>query len=219
MREAVLVFESFDAMMNNPDLELQRKFKLSLAPLEMNPRELVAKGPEILSKLEPIDPPSEHEMYYRAVKKRGEVYDIVTRALIKKKGWSELAHGLNLKHSWNLLWTWSKPHVDMTKILVWQKVNHFQLTKNFSRKDLLKHNLEKMKKIGPKTAHEWNIMPTTFTLPKEYVNFVDAYSDLAEFHPERNIWIMKPIGKSRGRGITVINELSQVVYSEPMVIQ
>ena len=34
-----------------------------------------------------------------------------------------------------------------------------------------------------------------------------------------NIWILKPIGKSRGRGIQLISELSQVVYLEPMVVQ
>ena len=30
---------------------------------------------------------------------------------------------------------------------------------------------------------------------------------------------MKPIGKSRGRGITLINDMSDVVYSESVVIQ
>lgn len=34
-----------------------------------------------------------------------------------------------------------------------------------------------------------------------------------------NIWIMKPIGKSRGRGITLVNDISQVVYAEPMIVQ
>lgn len=29
-----------------------------------------------------------------------------------------------------------------------------------------------------------------------------------------NIWIMKPIGKSRGRGISLVNDISKVVYAE-----
>jgi hypothetical protein len=34
-----------------------------------------------------------------------------------------------------------------------------------------------------------------------------------------NVWIMKPVGLSRGRGIRVINDIGQVRYSEDMVIQ
>ena len=34
-----------------------------------------------------------------------------------------------------------------------------------------------------------------------------------------NYWIIKPAAKSRGRGIAVINDISQVNYGEPMVAQ
>ena len=34
-----------------------------------------------------------------------------------------------------------------------------------------------------------------------------------------NYWIMKPAAKSRGRGIEVINDVSTVIYGEPMVMQ
>jgi hypothetical protein len=30
---------------------------------------------------------------------------------------------------------------------------------------------------------------------------------------------MKPVGLSRGRGISLVNDLSQVNYSEPIVVQ
>jgi len=33
------------------------------------------------------------------------------------------------------------------------------------------------------------------------------------------VWIMKPVGLSRGRGISLVNDLSSVVYSETMVVQ
>jgi len=36
---------------------------------------------------------------------------------------------------------------------------------------------------------------------------------------ERNIWIIKPIGQSRGRGISIINDISQVLYAEPVIVQ
>ena len=125
MRDVVGLFEEFDGIMNNPDLELQRKFKLSIAPLEMNPRDLVNSKKEVLEAIKPIEAPSEHEMYYKVLKTKNDVYDIVTRALLKRKGWTELPHGLNLRHTWNLVWSWSKTHVDFTKLFVWQRVNHF----------------------------------------------------------------------------------------------
>lgn len=44
------------------------------------------------------------------------------------------------------------------------------------------------------------------------------YYDL-EREGEWNIWIMKPTSKSRGRGIQVINDITQVMYSEPVILQ
>jgi tubulin polyglutamylase TTLL5 len=35
----------------------------------------------------------------------------------------------------------------------------------------------------------------------------------------QNLWIMKPIGLSRGRGISLINNLDQVIFNEPVVLQ
>lgn len=29
---------------------------------------------------------------------------------------------------------------------------------------------------------------------------------------------MKPTGKSRGRGITVLNDISEVIYAEPVIL-
>ena len=58
-------------------------------------------------------------LYYRVVKNRTEVYDIISRSFSKKKNWQELPHGLDLRNSWNLLWTWSKIKIDLSKLLVW----------------------------------------------------------------------------------------------------
>lgn len=69
---------------------------------------------------------------------------------MRKKNWCELPHGMGLKTSWNVLWTWSKPQIDMNKLLLFQKVNHFPFNKNISRKDLLKKNIERCQRLGPK---------------------------------------------------------------------
>jgi hypothetical protein len=66
-----------------------------------------------------VDKERDSQLYYRVIKTRSEVYDIVTRSFSRKKRWSELPHGLDLRNSWNLLWVWSKIKSDITKLLVW----------------------------------------------------------------------------------------------------
>ena len=71
-------------------------------------------------------------------------------------------------------------------------------------------------------------MPRTFCLPREYLSFVEAFSRLAEEEEERfplkppgsiNWWILKPAGLSRGRGISLLNDIGQVTYGTTAVIQ
>ena len=61
-------------------------------------------------------------------------------------------------------------------------------------------------------------MPLTFILPKEYVGFLESFSEGEETDGNLNYWIMKPAAQSRGRGIHVINEISSVIYGEPMIM-
>jgi len=51
-------------------------------------------------------------------------------------------------------------------------------------------------------------MPQTFILPKEYVDFLTLFSDLEDKEGKMNYWIMKPVAMSRGRGISLVNEIS-----------
>ena len=62
-------------------------------------------------------------------------------------------------------------------------------------------------------------MPLTFILPKEYVAFLEVFSELEDKEGKFNYWIMKPAAMSRGRGISLVNDISQVSYGEPMVMQ
>lgn len=162
---------------------------------------------------------AQKSLYYRVVKSRNEVYDIVTRSFLRKRNWLELPHGINLRTTWNLLWTWSKPEIDMSKLFFFQKVNHFPGNKAIVRKDLLKKNVERVQKLGAKAANTFNIIPTTFVLPKEISAFMECFYDGSLKDKQQNIWIMKPIGKSRGRGISLFNDLIDLKYTEQVVVQ
>jgi tubulin polyglutamylase TTLL5 len=50
------------------------------------------------------------------------------------------------------------------------------------------------------------------------VGFLETFSELEDKEGKYNFWIMKPAAKSRGRGISLVNDLTQVVYGEPMVV-
>jgi len=205
-------------------------------------------------------------LHYRVKSSRPEVYNIVTdvfnnsKVLQAKDGhggrggrWMELPQGLGLGLSWNLLWTWQKPRINMSHLLIWQRVNHFENSKQLTRKDLLKKTLERytgnticgegdgtMYLKRSKLAEFFEIMPQTYVLPTEYTAFVKAFTELENRKAARaqaiadakegnglsekdqrqllNYWIMKPIGLSRGRGISLIKDLS-FSYSLSSVIQ
>lgn len=166
-----------------------------------------------------IDVDRKSTLLYRVVQNREEVYDIVTKAFSRKTRWNEMPHGVSLKHSWNLLWTWSKPNIEFTRLLVWQKVNHFPGAKNIARKDYLKRHIERCQNLSHKASLEFDIIPLTFLLPNEYLELVDTFNKAEAAGEKFNYWIMKPCAKSRGRGISLFNSISSVAYGEPMIVQ
>ena len=115
-----------------------------------------------------------------------------------------------------MFWSWSKPDIDLGKLLVWQRINHFPFNKNLSRKDLLYRNLEHFKKTYRVSM---NFLPLTFNLPKDFTQFSIKFHEEEISNKDHNYWIMKPIGKSRGRGIKVIGSISELNYVDNIVVQ
>ena len=72
--------------------------------------------PEKVAKF--VDQNRDPTLYFRVVKTKTEVYDIITKSFSRKNGWSELPHGLDLRNSWNFMWSWSKITIDLSKLLV-----------------------------------------------------------------------------------------------------
>jgi tubulin polyglutamylase TTLL9 len=79
-----------------------------------------------------------------------------------------------------------------------------------TRKDLLVKNMKRMtktveKEYGKQEAAKFDFISTSYVLPQEHALFQEEF--------KRNpggIWIMKPVGKAQGKGIFLINKLSQI---------
>lgn len=84
---------------------------------------------------------------------------------------------------------------------------------------------------GSRVGSLFHVLPTTFTLPKEAAAFQEAFQRAgAGVEPTctqprgLNLWIVKPVGLSRGRGISIAASMRDVAAAaatpeEPLVVQ
>lgn len=101
-------------------------------------------------------------------------------------------------------------HYDQIHLEPWQRVNHYRNDRELCRKDLLiknvkrkKRQLEREKRFDE--AENYNFCPTTYVLPGDYALFVE------EFKKSSNqAWIMKPTGRSQGKGIFLFTKLKEI---------
>ena len=179
-------------------------------------------------------------LYYRIGSIKSEVFGIISDSLSKSNSlmkWRELPTDNGLGNSWNLLWTWSKPKINFRTLLIFQKVNHFQNSKYLTRKDLLKKKISNLcsatstncqgviqrsfnDHVG-RNSDLFHIMPQTYILPQEYNAFVSAFVKKQNNMAKKatNFWILKPTGLSRGRGISLINDIGNVSYADSIIMQ
>lgn len=115
-------------------------------------------------------------------------------------------------NEWNVLWTSQsvKPFM-YDQMNEFQKINHFPMSNELTRKDRLCENVVKMQERFGKEV--FNIIPDSYILPDE---FADFYS---HFHMLRskelpNMWIIKPQNSSQGKGIYIV---SRFVCSTPSI--
>lgn len=68
---------------------------------------------------------------------------------------------------------------------------------------------------------DYGIIPETYVLPKEFGEFFNSYKN-READPKKynndNLWIVKPNALSRGRGIYLIDDPSQISLETPCII-
>ena len=100
----------------------------------------------------------------------------------------------------------------MADSFAWQKLNHFPKTVQFTKKDCLCRNLQRMRGSH---GQIYNFSPTSYILPNEYTKFVAEYSK----QEKKGEWICKPVDQSRGRGIFLFRELSDLHYDSAVIVQ
>ncbi|KAM9071625.1 polyglutamylase complex subunit TTLL1 isoform 2-T2 [Megaptera novaeangliae] len=98
-----------------------------------------------------------------------------------------------------------------------QIVNHFPNHYELTRKDLMVKNIKRyrkeLEKEGSPLAEKdesgkylyLDFVPITYMLPADYNLFVEEFRKSPS-----STWIMKPCGKAQGKGIFLINKLSQI---------
>ncbi len=108
----------------------------------------------------------------------------------------------------NLIWKLLK-HEKMYPILrslnKYQRYNHFPCTWQLSRKDNLYNNYIKMKKKFP---NDYNYIPETYILPKDKEIFLNTIGNY--IISKDNIWLIKPVASSRGRGIRLMTDINSI---------
>mmetsp|Transcript_8330 Transcript_8330/g.8494 ORF Transcript_8330/g.8494 Transcript_8330/m.8494 type:complete len:425 (-) Transcript_8330:208-1482(-) len=131
------------------------------------------------------------------------IYDVLS-----SRGWKQVES----ESEWDFVWAdreWVYSAFDKMHLETWQRLNHYRNGRELCRKDLIAKNLKRMRRQLEKDgrsdeAAQFNFMPTTFVLPREYAMFVE------EFKKVGGIWIMKPIGSAQGRGIFLFTRLSEI---------
>ena len=61
------------------------------------------------------------------------------------------------------------------------------------------------KEYGKQEAAKFDFISTSYVLPQEHALFQEEFK-----RNSGKVWIMKPVGKAQGKGIFLINKLSQI---------
>lgn len=79
------------------------------------------------------------------------------------------------RHDWNILWTHTQgKNYFYERLSPYQKVNHFPVTIELTRKDRMALNIRRMQeKYSPQY---FNFVPQSFVLPEQWDLFVDAFN-------------------------------------------
>lgn len=150
---------------------------------------------------------------------RNTILDVMRR----RPGWKESTSDMD----WDFHWAdreWIYDNYHYIHLEHWQRMNHFRNDRELCRKDLLIRNVKKHRRRleREKRVEEARLLdfcPPTYILPNDYALFVEEFKKRPG-----TAWIMKPVGRSQGKGIFLFRKLSEIAgwraaYKSRLVLQ
>ncbi|GFR46693.1 hypothetical protein Agub_g8312, partial [Astrephomene gubernaculifera] len=148
----------------------------------------------------------------------------------RRRGWIEVTDTIEEADGWDLWWA-NVQNIkalfgdNLTRLQPHQRVNHFPNHYELTRKDLLVKNIKRYQVQAKREGgnpDDFDIIPTTFVLPQDYMLFAEEFRRCSFQQQQQQqqqhsggggcgtTWIMKPSSRSQGKGIFLINRLSQI---------
>ncbi|KAF3850213.1 hypothetical protein F7725_019932, partial [Dissostichus mawsoni] len=125
----------------------------------------------------------------------------VVREVLLERGWEEYDEEEREEEDWNLYWRGSAfRNSEYLNLMPWQRLNHHPKTVGITRKE-----------------NENHVRPTAFILPNDYTRFLSEYNKVTR--GPSAYWICKPVDLSRGRGIFIFEDMRELVYDCPVIVQ
>jgi tubulin polyglutamylase TTLL9 len=105
---------------------------------------------------------------------------------------------------------WVHARLDSLRLSDRQRVNHFRNHFELTRKDNLVKNVKRTRRALERSdaaaeAARFDFLPPSFVLPGEYGLFLEEFRRVPGL-----TWIMKPTGRSQGKGIFLFSSLSEI---------
>ena len=114
--------------------------------------------------------------------------------------------------NWDVLWTDAAVQPEkLSRMKLYQKINHFPGMYTLARKNYLAKNLNRLRKVFPK---DFNFFPKTWLIPAEYSDLATQFNS-----KKKKVFIVKPEASCQGRGIFLTKRFDDLSLDDRYVVQ